>query len=135
MLWYAELLIEAALALRLVCLGDGRRWFEALIVADLIVQIVQKYFDAAHIFGVSVPVFYIGQVIELPLTFAALLEASDRRRAHRRILFAWVAITMFWAWVRIFPYTGRALLVCNCIAFAAWLIDIARRRNCVARCP
>lgn len=131
MLWYLSLLIESALALRLILYHDGRPWFEALIIADVAVQVVQRFYDSAHVFAVSVPVFYIGQAIAFPLLIKALHEAAawPAGIVHRSILFAWVSATMLCAWVRIFPYTGVALLAVNIAAFTAWIADCFAQRR------
>jgi hypothetical protein len=121
-LWYAELFFEFSLLLWLALHRDGRPRFEAMLFADFITQVFQIAGERLHHFHWSAQIWYVGVIIQIPLISLALREAADYRPVgHRRLLFWWFAVTFGCAWIRIFPYTGTALLWINLLAFAAWL--------------
>lgn len=123
MLWYLEMVVEAALILWLAFHRDGRPKFEAMIAADFITQLSQVAATRFQFAGFAARVWYVGVLIQIPLIALALREAADYRPLyHRQILFWWIALTFGCAWIRIFPYTGIALLVLNLAAFTSWLI-------------
>jgi hypothetical protein len=66
-------------------------------------------------------VWYFGIICCAPLLLLALHEASGLW--HRRILFAWMALMTAAAWIRYFPYTGRAVLLIDAAAFIAWMAE------------
>ena len=127
-MWPAELLVEFALILWLAFHRDGRPKLESLIVADFIAQSGQFSAERFHLLGLAARIWYIGILIQIPMTALALSEAENRPQFYQRqILFWWVAANVGCAWIRIFPFTGTAILVLNATAFSLWLIDAVRR--------
>lgn len=127
--WHIELAIEIALFLVLIYRAPRLPWFEALIGVDVAEQVLQLAGQRFHYLALGARVWRIGVLLEIPLIFMALIETLRiqhvrRNRAitslHPIILYAWLALVMGCAWVRIYPYTGWALLVVNACAYAAW---------------
>ncbi len=118
MLWYAELLLEFLLIIRLTFARNGRPFFEGLIATDFLIQLFQMFGQRVHWFGLGAHIWYVGVLIEIPLMAMALEEASDYRPLwHRKGLFWWISIVFGCAWIRVFPYTGTALLMINSLYF------------------
>lgn len=121
-LWAVTLLIEAALFLRLCLSRDPRRYFQALIAADLLAQILQLSADYYGLTGLAARSWYIGIIFQIPLTALALNESHFRPiKGHRTLLNWWVALYVGCAWLRVFPWTGLAVLVFNGVFFSIWL--------------
>lgn len=123
MIWAFELLLEFCLLMRLCATKTGRPRFEALIACDFLIQVFQFFGERAHWYGLGAHSWYIGVFIEIPLMALAMIEAADYRPMwHRTFLFWWISIVFGLAWIRIFPYTGTALLAVNSIYFLICLI-------------
>ncbi len=72
-------------------------------------------------------IWFAGVIIQIPLIAVALEEAASYLPLyHRTLLFWWIAATFACAWIRIYPYTGMAVLILNSAAFLCWLIMAIR---------
>ena len=116
--WHAELILEALLAVLLCVRPDRRRWFQSLICVNFAFELAYVWFDRSASHQMQVQLWWALILFEIPLWALSLLEAEGR---HKLILVWWFALTMGAAWIRIYPYTGFAVIVVNQIAFAAWI--------------
>lgn len=123
MLWYVEICIHFALVLYLAIRRDGRKYFEAFIVSRFLFDLFQLIHERLHHFQYSTNIWYVGVLFQLPLLFLSLWEATAHRRGHRAILYAWTCLNLTAAWIRFFPYTGRAVLVIDACAFTCWIVE------------
>lgn len=113
---------------------DGRPKFSAWLAVRFLFDLAQLLAERS-VFGtegtpfwhltVSTSIWYFGTIAGVPLLLMALHEAEGRW--HRRILFGWTAFSMGAAWIRFFPYTGQAVLVCDAAAYVAWIAEKALR--------
>ena len=130
MRWHAEILIHAVLVLWMWRRPDGRPKFSAWLAVRFLFDLAQLLAER-FAFGtkgtpfwhltVATSVWYFGVIAGGPLLLLALHEAEGKW--HRRILFSWAAFSWGAAWIRFFPYTGQAVLVCDAAAYVAWLME------------
>lgn len=126
--WHAEILIHAALLLLIWRRRTGRPNWEAWLVCRFVFDVGQLLAERMGHNDVAASVWYLGIIVGTWLLLRALHEAVDIRPTyHRRILFAWTALTMGAAWIRFFPYTGQAVLVIDAAAYVAWIVEIGLR--------
>jgi len=123
MRWHAEILIHGVLVLWMWIRKDGRPKFAAWLVTRFLFDAAQFLAERFGYGTESTGIWYAGVVFQAPLLLLAMHEAEGRW--HRRILFAWVAFSMCLAWIRFFPYTGQAVLMCDAAAYVGWLTEKA----------
>lgn len=123
MLWHVEIGVHFALVLYLAIRRDGRKYFEGFIVSRFLIDACQLFNERMHYFDISPTVWYAGVLFQFPLLFLSLREATTYRRGHRDILYAWTCLNLTAAWIRFFPYTGRAVLIIDLLAYSAWIVE------------
>lgn len=123
-IWHVEAFLLLCLVVKLSLWSDGRKYFEALMACALIFDVAGLIFARIGDFKLYTNLTYASYLVETPLMALALSEAADFRPTHhRRILFWWMAATVACLGIRYFPYSGRALLICNIIAYTCWLVS------------
>lgn len=126
--WEIQTVLLVILVAMLRRRRDGRRYFEGLLWCDLVFGIAALVCQRMGYKAQLVTVVYLNNIADVPLWYFALWEAADYRPlAHRRILYMWMAGTVGCAWVRFYPWTGKAILCINAIAYASWLYTKYRR--------
>ena len=128
MIWH----VETALLLWLLILidrrPDQRPRFAALLAFDFTMETAALIAQRLHYMPALTTLTYLGNLGDIPLWALAAIEAADYRpMRHRTILYWWMAATCGCAWIRFYPWTGRAVLLVNCVAYACWIWDKIRR--------
>lgn len=125
MLWEIELLIHFALVVWIWRKPDGRPGFSAWLAARFLFDAAQFLTDRFGYGTESTTIWYFGVVAGMPLLWLAMHESPGVGRWHRMILYGWTASNLTAAWIRFFPYTGRAVLVIDATAFVCWMAEKA----------
>ena len=122
--WHIEMALHGLLIAAIWRRRPGLPFWQGWCVCRFVFDLAQLLLERSGHVTAAANVWYAGIVAGVPLLVLALLEARQTPKSHALILYCWVALNAAAAWIRFFPYTGRAVLIIDGAAWLAWLVRV-----------